>query len=476
MSKFTVKIGFVPVNWDDWNGWAGTPETIGWASQMRSRCLKAFAEIPGLDVVVPSEELTRDGLLSSLEDGRIIAELFRHEDVQGIMIGNMNFGMEVAVGELLSLMRRDMPILHFTTRSGPINDRGERSTDIWCGAFMTAAAIKRRGFIFEHVRTCNPEESDFARAVETFTRACCAISHFKGLHIGQLGPRPMLFESQGFNEQLMQKKFGQMVRTMDLATVFDHIDAVNPKDAQVKQIVEELSGYRIEEGTPQALINQARLEIALQNCAKELGVDCIAGVCWTKLQQHYGISACSTFARLNQKGLVTACEMDLMGAATMYAMYAASLGEAQPDFIDWTDLHPTEPNTWLAWHCGNAADSACDPACERRLSRNLRMIQWCENCHGAIETRLKTGPVTCGRLLEYDGEYTFFYGTGEIVDIPPFTRGAYGWVRVNDIGDWEDKMIECGAIHHGVLIHDSKVADALTMFCKFLGIRSVRGK
>lgn len=476
MSRFTVKIGFAPVNWDDWNGWAGTPETINWAQKMRARCLQAFEKIPGLEVVVPSEALTRDGLLSSLEDGRKIAELFQRENVQGIMIGNMNFGMEVAVGEMLSLMRRDMPILHFTTRSGKINEAGERSTDTWCGAFMTVAAIKRRGFTYEHIRTCDPEEPLFARKVSQFTRACCAISHFRGLHIGQLGPRPMLFESQCFNEQLMQKRFGQMVRTMDMVTVFDHIDAVAKDDPRVLKIVEELNDYNVVEGSPEALVNQARLEVALTDCAEELGVKCLAGVCWTKLQYHYGISACSTFARLNQKGLVTACEMDLMGASTMYAMYAASLGEAQPDFIDWTDLHPTEPNTWLAWHCGNAADAACDPECQRNLSRNLRMIQWCETCHGAIETKLKQGPVTCGRLLEYDGEYTFFFGTGEVVDIPPATRGAYGWVRVNDIGDWEDKMIECGAIHHGVLIHDPEVADALEMFCKFLGIRAVRGK
>lgn len=68
-----------------------------------------------------------------------------------------------------------------------------------------------------------------------------------------------------------------------------------------------------------------------------------------------------------------------------------------------------------------------------------------------------------------------FYGTGEVVDIPPFVRGSYGWVKVNDVFDWEDKMVECGIIHHGVLIRDPMVADALEMFCAFLGINGVRG-
>ena len=91
------------------------------------------------------------------------------------------------------------------------------------------------------------------------------------------------------------------------------------------------------------------------------------------------------------------------------------------------------------------------------------------------EFQLKPGPVTCARLVEYDGEYTMFFGAGEIVDIPPLVRGAYGWVRVKDVFDWENKMIENGIIHHGTLIHDPKVADALEMFCRYLDIKAVRG-
>ena len=45
-----------------------------------------------------------------------------------------------------------------------------------------------------------------------------------------------------------------------------------------------------------------------------------------------------------------------------------------------------------------------------------------------------------------------------------------------DIEDWEQKMIDTGIIHHGALIHDDKVADALEMFCKFMDIEAVRGK
>ena len=55
------------------------------------------------------------------------------------------------------------------------------------------------------------------------------------------------------------------------------------------------------------------------------------------------------------------------------------------------------------------------------------------------------------------------------------TRGAYAWIKVNDVADWEQKMIDVGVIHHGVLIHDAKVADAGEMFCKFMNVNGVKG-
>jgi hypothetical protein len=40
---------------------------------------------------------------------------------------------------------------------------------------------------------------------------------------------------------------------------------------------------------------------------------------------------------------------------------------------------------------------------------------------------------------------------------------------------WEDRLIEAGGIHHGCLIHDQHVAEAMEMFCYFLGINVIWG-
>jgi L-fucose isomerase-like protein len=468
-----TKIGFLPSNWDAWDGSA---ETGKWAGSMRDRCVAVLEKIPGFDLVVPTKEMTGDGCVSDIPQARLVLEYFLREKIQALLIGNMTFGMEVAVGTLLNGLPKDMPVLHFATRSGPISKNGSRSTDTWCGQFMTASAIKRRGFKFLHINTCNPEDDYFKSKTETFSRAASAISRFKGARFGQIGTRPMLFESQFWSEEQMQRQFRQMVVPMDLDTAFSRIDAISPDDPEVRNVVAQFSaGVEITETLSTSLVNEARCEIALERIAQELDVQAMAFSCWTRIQERFGICACSTLGRLNDKGIMTACEVDLLGAATMWAVRTAALGEAVPDFIDWTDLHPTRENVWLAWHCGNAAPSLVAPSSPKKLTRNERMIQWVPECHGALEFRLKTGPVTCARLVEYDGEYTMFFGNGEIVDMEPFVRGAYAWVQVSDVFDWENKMIENGIVHHGTIIHDPKVADALEMFCFFLGIKAVRG-
>jgi len=472
-----TKIGFLPSNWDAWDG--PLKDGSRWALQMRNRCVKVLETVPGLELVAPSPALTGDGCVSDLQSARRTLELFRNENIQGLFVGNMTFGMEVAVSEVLRGLPQDIPILHFCTRSGPIEDGpwgGHRTTDTWCGQFMTTSALRRRGFRFLHVRTCNPEEPLFFQKVETFVRAVAAISNFRGARFGQLGNRPALFESQVVNEQLLQRRFRQTIVPMDLDAVFARIDAVSPGDPRVREILAEITrGVEMRDQTEEALTNIARYEVALRGIAEELDVRALSASCWTGVQERFHISACSTFGRLNDGGLMTACEVDMGGALTMWAMYNAGLRETAPDFIDWTDLHPAEPNVWLAWHCGNAAPSLKQPCSRVLFDRNERMIQWCPTCFGTLEFRLKSGPVTCARLVEYDGEFRMFIGSGEVVDTPPEIRGAFGWVKVADVGDWEEKMIEAGIIHHGVLIHDAKVADALEMFCYFLGIKAYRG-
>ncbi len=462
----TVKVGFIPSHRE--------PFGEEWAADMRRRCLAVMEQVQGLEVVVPDESLTANGLVRSLADARATLALFKDNDVAGVIVGGMTFGHETsAVGVTIAGLPPGTPVLHFATKGGVAED-GTRPSDSWCGQFMITSALKRRGIVFEHLPTCFPEEPIFEQWLSRFVRACAARDAFRGARIGQLGARPEEFESVWWDEASLQSDFNQTVVPIDLADVFMRLDAVGDDDPEAKKAADEIRrGAEIPSEAGQYVATLARMEIALKRLAQEKELDATAVNCWNQVQERYGICVCSVLGRLTDQGYLCACEVDVYGACSMLAAHAAGLGETPPHFIDWTELHPEEENVWLAWHCGNAPPSLCGAGCTACIDQH--MIIPIRPSWGTREFKLKEGPVTCCRLVEYDGWFTMFIGQGEIIDIPPVTRGCYGWVRVADVMDWEQKMVEHGIIHHGVLIHDPAVADALESFCKFSGIEVIRG-
>lgn len=461
-----VRIGFIPSH--------RVPFDDEWATQMRGRCVRAMARIPGLEVVVPDAKLTVGGLVRNLDEARKTLKLFKDKEVVGVIVGGMTFGHETsAVGLLIANLPLGTPVLHFATK-GRVNEDGSRPSDSWCGQFMITSAMKRRGIVFEHIPTCFPEEPVFGQWVARFTRACAAHQTFRGARIGQIGVRPEEFESVWWDEAFLQRDFNQTVVPVDLADAFMRFDAVPAKDPHVSRVRRAVSRKaEVPAEAKEAVIKLARMEVALLRLAREKDLSALAVNCWEQVQRRYGICVCSVLGRLTDQGIPCACEVDVYGAATMLAAWGAGLARTSPHFIDWTELHPTQENVWLAWHCGNAPVSLCDTEC--RACINQHSIIPIRPAWGTLEFKEKTGPVTCCRLAEYDGFFSMFIGRGEVIDVAPRVRGSYAWVKVADVMDWEHKMVEHGIIHHGVMIHDAVVADALESFCKFNGIEVIRG-
>ena len=460
-----IKIGFLPSHRE--------PFGEKWAAEMRARCLRVMKKVPGIEVVVPDISMTKLGVVRNLDDAAKTLQLFKDNDVAGVIVGGMTFGHETsAVNGVIANLPRPLPVLHFATK-GKVEQNGTRPSDSWCGQFMITSALKRRGLAFEHIPTCFPEEPVFAQEVGRFVRACAAQRNFRGKRIGQLGARPEEFESVWWDEASLQKDFNQTVVPIDLADIFMRLDQAEPTDPEVKKVVRKIRGYAdVPEAAKDSVTVLARMEVALVRLAKEKQLDVLCVNCWTQVQLRYGICVCSVLGRLTDQGIPCACEVDVYGGATLLAAIGAGLGKTAPHFIDWTELHPTEENVWLAWHCGNAPPSLCSSDCRACINRHSIIPL---PAYGTLEFHLRPGPVTCCRLVEYEGKFSMFIGEGEIVDLPPTVRGSYGWVKVKDAMDWERKMVEHGIIHHGVMIHDPAVAAALESFCKFNGIAVVRG-
>ena len=49
-------------------------------------------------------------------------------------------------------------------------------------------------------------------------------------------------------------------------------------------------------------------------------IDAVAIQCWDSLEQNYGCAACVTMSMLSEKLIPAACEVDIAGAVSMYAL------------------------------------------------------------------------------------------------------------------------------------------------------------
>jgi L-fucose isomerase-like protein len=174
-----IKIGFVPAHRE--------PFDEDWAVQMRKRCLDAFSKVPQLEIVVPDEKLLRKGCLRDDRDAEKTVRLFQEEGIDGLIIGTMTFGDEVAALAVASAFR-DCPVLLFGTKEGPITAQGCRKADSFCGTLSISSGLHRRRIPFVFAGIVFPEEEIFIESVSDFVRVCAVVKGFIGARIGLVGP------------------------------------------------------------------------------------------------------------------------------------------------------------------------------------------------------------------------------------------------------------------------------------------------
>jgi L-fucose isomerase-like protein len=304
------------------------------------------------------------------------------------------------------------------------------------------------------------------------------VKALKGARIGQVGVRPASFETVGYDETAMIRKFGQNVIYANLLDIAEAAKALPDDDERVSATIADIrERYATITVSDTYLLNAAKLEVALAGFWSRNKLSGMAMQCWPSIQRELGISVCTTYGRLTEKGMLTACEADVLGALSMIVNYYAALGETVPHFVDWTIRHRENPNQLLAWHCGNA------PACLARAPREAALrsrrdmvgeleIPERDPQAGLSQFQLKPGPVTFCRLAEYDGEWKMLIATGEIVPSDETLAGTWSWVQVSDHDALYRTLVEEGFIHHASMIHGDQT-QALLQACTFMAIEPV---
>ncbi|MGI6209261.1 MAG: L-fucose/L-arabinose isomerase family protein [Anaerolineae bacterium] len=458
-----VKLGFVPAH--------RVPFSEDWARDMRRRCLEVMERIPDVEFVVPGDDLTAGGLVRDDADADRVTELFRREGVQGIVIGAMTFGDEVAAVAVAQNLP-GLPVLLFGTKEGDFLPDGGRRSDSFCGTLSISSGLYRRRIPFAFAGILFPEEPVFTQELQRFAATCNTVSNFRGARVGMVGPRPERFETCAFDEVAMIENFGQRLVPIALSAITLAARDLKDDDPRVQSIVADIQG-RLDtaEAASVSVMRLAKLERALLDFAESKGVTAMGLQCWNVIQADYGVTPCLAMGRLTEQGIMTACEVDVYGALTMLAQYEAARRVTVPHFIDWTIQHQEMENVFFAWHCGNAPVCLRAEGCPPRLREHSILSGDFTGtaAEGTAEFQVREGTVTLSRLVEYGNQFKMLITKGQIVPDDRELRGSWSWVQVEDLDLLYRTLVSEGFIHHASMIHGDITAE-LAQFCQFVGI------
>ena len=314
--------------------------------------------------------------------------------------------------------------------------------------------------------------------VQDFVRAVAVVKGMMGARLGHVGVRPPTFETVGYDEVAMVRSFGQNVIFANLSDVVALAQDRADDDPRLLTVIADTKSQFAEVTISDSyLLNAAKLEMGLSEFWSRNNLSAMAVQCWPSIQRLAGISVCNIYGRLTSKGMLTACEVDVVGALAMLVNHRAALGKTVPHFVDWTIQHREDPNQLLAWHCGNAPTCLADQPEKTALRSRSDMtgelpIPEQDRMAGLAQFQLKAGSVTFCRLAEYDDEWKMLITTGEIVPSEENLAGTWSWVAVKDHARLYRTLVEEGFIHHASMIHGNQT-NALLQACKFLNIKPV---
>ena len=489
----TVKLGFIPsVRQGNDNPIepAVTAPIPAWCARMRADTIEALQQVKGVEVVVPTScpvdrlvvdaggGYSPDGAVYNLDQAEAVAAYFKRQDVDGLVIGALNFGDERSAALIADKLR--LPILLFATKEPPVPPGPSmmRVSDSYCGTLSISSALYRRNLPFHYAGIFFPDEPAFLHELEVFTRAVSVVKNLRGARLGQVGVRPSNFETVAYDETAMARKFGQTVIQLELSELVAAAKSLPDDHPQVTQLMAEIRSEVAQMTVADTwLCKAAKLEIATSTFFTRNRLSALGMQCWPAIQNLWGFSTCALFGRLTGRGMLTACEVDILGALSMLVNYAAAMGETVPHFIDWTIQHPQNDNCFLAWHCGNApvclADNPARTALRSREDmQGILPVDSNDIMAGLYQFQIRPGQVTLCRLAEFNEKWKLLIAPGEIVPSSETLAGTWSWVEVNDHARLYRTLIEEGFIHHASLVHGSQVKP-LQMACKFLDIQPI---
>jgi L-fucose isomerase-like protein len=428
----------------------------------RAEILKELGKL-NIKPIVLEDWQSKLGGVETFHDAQKCAELFKQhrEEITGVLVVLPNFGDERGVAETLKLSQLNVPVLIQAYPDDLDKLDVARRRDSWCGKISVCNNLYQFGIKYtlttKHV--VHPSDPSFTEDLKNFMAVCRVVKGLRNVRIGAIGARPGGFNTVRYSEKILQRH-GISVVTADLSEILGSANKLTKDDQAVKDHLEKIHKYAPSGATPtEAMIQIAKLDVVLNEFMKTHSLDATAIQCWTSLQQNYGCNVCTTMSIMSENMLPSACEVDVTGTLTMYAMQLASGSPSA--LVDWNNNYAADDEKCVLFHCGNWAKSFL-PDIKISNAPILGTTVGVENTYGALDGRTPAMPLTYGRISTDDtrGVIKAYFGEGELTDDALNTFGNRAVAKINNLQGLMQYVCRNGFEHH-VVMNASKTGAVL---------------
>jgi len=405
-------------------------------------------------------------------EARKCAELFRRHahEIDGILVCLPNFGDEKGVADTLKMSRLNVPVLIQGYPDDLKQLSPARRRDAYCGKISVSNNLVQAGIQFsltsKHVSL--PSSESFAKDLQNFLGVCRVVNGLRGVRLGAVGARPGAFNTVRYSEKLLERH-GISVTTVDLSEILGKATKLDANAAAVKAKLAEITGYAPAPGVPaEKLLQMAKMGVVLTEWMDANVLDATAIQCWTSVQENYGCNVCTLMSMMSEKFLPSACEVDVTGVLTMYAMQLA--GGTPAALVDWNNNYADDDDKCVLFHCGNWAKSFL-PDIQIANAPILGSILGVENTYGALAGRTPAGPLTFGRITTADaeGKIKTYVGEGELTNDPLDTFGNRAVAKIPRLQKLMHHVCKQGFEHHVVMTQSHSAEILAEAFGNYFG-------
>jgi L-fucose isomerase-like protein len=333
--------------------------------------------------------------------------------------------------------------------------------DSFCGKMSVCNVLTQYGIPYSltSVHTVHPGAKSFQEDLAKFAAVCRVVHGLRTARIGAIGARPAAFKTVRYSEKILEAS-GIAVEPIDLSEILGRIAKLDDNAASTKAKLAAMRAYVPTDAVPTAaLVKMAKLGVVMDEWMAEADVTVSAVQCWTSIEEYFGVVPCTLMSMMSNELAPSACEVDVCGTLSMYALALAS--ETPSALLDWNNNYGDDPNKAVCFHCSNLPRHFFEDV-KMDYQEIIAGTVGRENTWGTCVGRVRASPMTFARFSTDDraGRIRGYVGEGRFTNDRLQTFGGAGVVEIPRLQELLRYICTNGFEHH-VAANLSHVADVV---------------